>query len=80
MYCIQLIWRSGGSSSVIAETVEDVRKKAALKVNSKEHIVATVPFEVFKAAGFTNAYDCSIPAEFRQALGGDVLKLYSQSD
>ncbi len=79
MFAIQLIYGSGGSNSVRGETVEECKKNAAARAR-KDHIVATVPYEVFLAKGYVNAYDTSIPEDIRQSLGEEVMKLYSQHD
>jgi hypothetical protein len=80
MFCIQLIWKNGGSNSIRAETKEECRAIACKRKVSREHVVATVPYEVFKSPRYQNVYDVSIPEDIRQGLGEEVMKMYSQGE
>lgn len=70
MYCIQLVYESGGSTTLLSETIEGCKQRAS--VSRASFSFATVPYEVFVSP--SGSYDVSVPAEWKDAMGPDVAK------
>lgn len=78
MYCIQLIWKTGGSTTVTADSLESCKRDA--KVVSERIggslAASTLPYEVEDAS----IPDVSIPTDFRPLLGDEFMRLYLQAE
>lgn len=70
MYCVQFVYESGGSRTILGETVEECKARAS--VSRASFSFATVPYEVF--LGDEGTYDVSVPVEWRDAVGHEAAK------
>jgi hypothetical protein len=77
-WCILLAHYEGGSYTILANTREECieRCKDQCKRWPKSYICATLPYEVVPIGPDTNICDTSIPAEWREDLGADIMKTY----
>lgn len=68
MFAIQLINKTGGSRTIIGETIDGCKMQAKSVADrfSGFYLAATVPYPIYKAS---NLFDATIPFEIRKSLG-----------
>lgn len=79
MFCIQLIYKSGGSSTILGKTIEVCKENCSR--SKGDWLVATIPYEVVSVYWpwrEDGMLDVSVPSAWWEQLGESLKEKYGK--